>query len=178
MRRLKLDLSDLVEAFEDASPEIGRFLDLETGQVIVITDEVREELNKIYTLVYGKSGEEKTPFDEALRRRNLPDWQQAMLVEADQIEQGFGERYIRVPQADSRAAYQDMEAFIETVPDPRLANLLEYAIRGRGAFRRFKDVLADHPRDRERWFVFKDQQLRQRILEWLAEEEIEVVDED
>jgi hypothetical protein len=38
MRRLKLDLSELVTAFEDASPEIGRFLDLETGEVIVITD--------------------------------------------------------------------------------------------------------------------------------------------
>ncbi len=178
MRRLTLDLSELAEAFEDASQEIDRFLDLETGQVIMITDETREELNKIYAQVYGKGGEEKTPFDEALRWRNLPDWEQALLVEADQVEQGFGERYIRVPQADSRAAYQDMEAFIETVADPRLANLLEYAIRGRGAFRRFKDVLADHPPDRERWFVFKGQQLRLRVLEWLAEEEIEAIDED
>jgi hypothetical protein len=118
------------------------------------------------------------PFDEALRRHNLPDWEQALLIEADQVEQGFGERYIRVPEADSRAAYQDMEAFIEATTDARLANLLEYAIRGRGAFRRFKDVLDDHPRERERWFAFKNERLRQRVLEWLAEEEIEVVEEE
>jgi len=177
MRRLKLDLSELVLAFEDASLEIDRFLDLETGQVIIMTDEIREELNKIYTKVYSKSAEELMLFDEALRQRNLPDWEQEMLIEADQVEQGFGERYIRVPKADTREAYQDMEVFIETVADARLANLLERVIRGRGAFRRFKGLLDDHRRERERWFAFKDARLRQRVFEWLAEEEIEVVEE-
>jgi hypothetical protein len=178
MRRLKPDLDELAIAFEDASFEISRFLDLETGQVVLITEETREELNTIYAQISGQDGELQMPFDQALRRRNLPDWQQALLIEADQVEQGFGERYIRVPEADSRAAYQDMEAFIETVADGRLANLLEYAIRGRGAFRRFKDVLDDHPRERERWFTFKDQRLRQRVLEWLADQEIELVEQD
>ena len=70
-----------------------------------------------------------------------------------------------------------MEAFITTVRDVSLANRLERAISGRGAFRYFKDVLLDHPRERERWFVFKDQRLRERALEWLTEAEIEVVEE-
>lgn len=59
----------------------------------------------------------------------------------------------------------------------RLANRLERAISGRGAFRYFKDVLLDHPRERERWFAFTDQRLRERVLEWLADEEIEIVEE-
>ena len=66
-----------------------------------------------------------------------------------------------------------MEAFIETVEDERLQDRLDRSIRGRGAFRRFKDALEEHPIERERWFAFKDARLRGRALEWLAEEGIE-----
>jgi hypothetical protein len=37
--------------------------------------------------------------------------------------------------------------------------------------------LLDNPRERERWFAFKDEQLRRRVLEWLAEEEIQIDEE-
>jgi hypothetical protein len=176
MRRLAIDLSELALAFEDASPEVGYFLDLETGQVVSITDETRSELEAIYDEMYGAGDEPRMPFAEALQQRDLPEWQREVLIEADQVEAGFGTRYIRVPGGDSREGYRDMEAFIATVQDVRLANRLERAISGRGAFRYFKDVLADHPRERERWFAFKDERLRQRVLEWLAEEQIEVVE--
>jgi len=38
-----------------------------------------------------------------------------------------------------------MQAFIATVEDDHLAELLEVAINGKGAFRRFKDVLLKLP---------------------------------
>lgn len=60
-----------------------------------------------------------------------------------------------------------MEDFIATVEDEHLAELLEVAINGKGAFRRFKDVLAGYPEERERWFCFKDERTEQRALEWL-----------
>jgi hypothetical protein len=41
----------------------------------------------------------------------------------------------------SRDGYRDMERFIGTVRDPGRADRLEIAISGRGAFRRFKDIL-------------------------------------
>jgi hypothetical protein len=47
-------------------------------------------------------------------------------------------RFIIVPQADSRGGYQDMVDFTETVADPHLRELLQVALNGRGAFRRFK----------------------------------------
>jgi hypothetical protein len=70
-----------------------------------------------------------------------------------------------------------MEAFIATVTSARLQERLGAAIRGRGAFRRFKDVLAAAPAERARWFAFKDQRVRQRVLAWLADEGIELIDE-
>ena len=90
---------------------------------------------------------------------------------------GLGTRFLPLPGADSRAGYEDMEAFIETVASLRLQERLWGAIRGRGAFRRFKDVLAGQPAERERWFAFRDGRVRQRALAWLAEEGIEPVEE-
>ena len=39
---------------------------------------------------------------------------------------------------------------------------------GKGAFRRFKDVLMSYPEDRERWFVFRSERLRVLMEAWLA----------
>jgi hypothetical protein len=65
--------------------------------------------------------------------------------------------------------YDDIEVFIDTVRNPRLRERLEWTIRGRGAFRYFKDVLLDYPAEREHWFQFKQARLQQRIFEWLEE---------
>lgn len=46
----------------------------------------------------------------------------------------------RIEPLPSRVGYGDMEDFVESVDDPRAADLLARAIAGRGAFRRFKDV--------------------------------------
>ena len=69
-----------------------------------------------------------------------------------------------------------MEAFIATVRNPRLQEQLERAISGRGAFRYLKDVLSDYPSERERWFQFKQDRLRQRMLDWLESEGISPVE--
>ena len=60
-----------------------------------------------------------------------------------------------------------MEDFVAAVEDEHLAELLETAINGKGAFHRFKDVLAHYPEERERWFRFKDDKMKERVLEWL-----------
>jgi len=84
----------------------------------------------------------------------------------DQIEEDF-DCYERIPKAESHEGYEDMENFIATVKDERLVELLEVTINGRGAFRRFKDVLLRYPEERERWFQFKDERMQERAYEWL-----------
>ena len=68
--------------------------------------------------------------------------------------------------------YQDMEDFVSCVRDPRARDLLERAIAGRGAFRRFKDTLLDYPELRRSWFAFHDARGERRAIEWLAEREL------
>ncbi len=68
-----------------------------------------------------------------------------------------------------------MEDFIETVKGVKLKEKLYNALTGKGAFRRFKDVLNSYPKERERWFKFKDEKVIERVNEWLKEEGIEIV---
>jgi len=64
--------------------------------------------------------------------------------------------------------YRDMELFIASVEDPGRAERLAIAIRGRGAFRRFKDELARWPGELERWHAFSEERQRGRARSWLA----------
>jgi hypothetical protein len=70
----------------------------------------------------------------------------------------------------SHEGYRDMEDFIALVRDLRARELLERAIEGRGAFRRFKDTLFEFPELRAAWFRFHDARMERRALEWLADE--------
>jgi Uncharacterised protein family (UPF0158)/Nucleotidyltransferase domain len=77
---------------------------------------------------------------------------------------------IRIEPIPSREAYGDMEDYIGRVRDPRARDLLERAIAGRGAFRRFKDTLLDFQELREVWFTFHDARMERRALQWLADQ--------
>ncbi|HUO72774.1 MAG TPA: UPF0158 family protein [Solirubrobacteraceae bacterium] len=78
------------------------------------------------------------------------------------------ERWLAVHDEGSREGYRDMELFIASVEDPRRAERLAIAIRGRGAFRRFKGELARWPGELERWHAFSEERQRGRARSWLA----------
>ncbi len=77
---------------------------------------------------------------------------------------------VRIDTIPSREAYGDMEVFIGRVRDPRARDLLERAIAGRGAFRRFKDTLLEFPALRQAWFAFHDARMQRRAIRWLADQ--------
>src|SRR6478609_6162357 len=76
--------------------------------------------------------------------------------------------YLRFEPVSSREQYRWMERFIPMVEDKPLSELLVQAIDGKGAFRRFKDVLMSHGAERERWFAFRSERLRVFMEAWLA----------
>jgi Uncharacterised protein family (UPF0158) len=79
---------------------------------------------------------------------------------------------IRVDPLPSVVGYRDMEDFAARVREPRTRDLLERAIAGRGAFRRFKDALLDYPDLRQAWFAFHDARGERRAILWLVEREL------
>src|SRR6185503_13284221 len=76
--------------------------------------------------------------------------------------------YMRIEPVSSREQYRWMERFIPMVEDKPLSALLTQAIDGKGAFRRFKDVLMSYGPERERWFAFRSERLRVFMEAWLA----------
>src|SRR5262245_12818988 len=173
MKKVTINLDDLTTAMDDALAEINHYLDTESGEVISIGDEIQQELEAIYEEAGDATGAEALDIADIVNRSDIPDWRKAAVLEAHQVEMGYGTRYLAIPKADSREGYRDMENFINTVRDQTLEQQLWQAIQGRGAFGRFKAVLGGYPRERERWFQFKTDRLRERAEEWLAEEEIE-----
>ncbi|MBK8027180.1 MAG: hypothetical protein IPK19_38775 [Chloroflexi bacterium] len=57
--------------------------------------------------------------------------------------------------------------------DAHVRELLETAIQGKGAFRRFKDALVRHPEIEQRWFAFRDARVQARMIDWFEMNEIE-----
>ncbi|WP_319455284.1 MULTISPECIES: UPF0158 family protein [unclassified Mycobacterium] len=78
--------------------------------------------------------------------------------------------WLYIHHQGSHDAYRDMERFIATVTDPEIADRLEIAIAGKGAFRRFKDVLSRWPEELERYVRLRDERQRGRARAWLAAE--------
>ena len=142
-KTLRIDLDELCNAIENSSFENEHFLDLETGEILFISEYMDDEET------------------EKLK---------------DRVEEKF-DRYERIPTVESHEGYRDMVDFIAIVDNERLAELLEVAINGKGAFRRFKDVLINYPEERERWFQFKDDRMEERALEWLDDIDVTLSEE-
>ena len=90
--------------------------------------------------------------------------------EESEDESDDTDRWLRVRKLGSRSGYRDMQEFIGTVGDPGRADRLAIAIEGRGAFRRFKDVLARWPGELDRYFAYSEERHRGRARSWLAEQ--------
>ncbi len=85
------------------------------------------------------------------------------------------ERWLTVWCEGSRSGYRDMEIFADTFTNAGRRDRLEIALQGRGAFRRFKDVLARWPAEFTRWHAFSDERRRGRARAWLADAGYRVV---
>jgi len=86
--------------------------------------------------------------------------------------------FMRVDPVSSREQYRWMERYIATIEESEFRRKLIQAIDGKGAFRRFKDVLMNFPVDRERWFAFRSERLRTAMESWLDAHGIEAVERE
>ncbi len=80
----------------------------------------------------------------------------------------FPARFVHLDPASSREQYRWMERFVASVEDEALRKRLVLAIDGKGAFRRYKDVLLSYPVERDRWFAYRSNLLHIYINGWLA----------
>lgn len=140
--KVPVDFDDLCGAFEFGNVSHRHYLDLETGDIVYLSDE-------------SMDADEIEKMDE-------------------KVESGLDERYIAIPYVSSDESYEDMMDFTETVEALNLRHQLYTVLNGRSCFRRFKDILLNYPKERERWFKFHDARLGERVKEWLKDKGIEL----
>ncbi len=169
MSKPKVSYTDLEIAFSMQGSEYQNWLDKQTGEVISYDSHIEDEL-----LTGGDLSD-------------LPKWQQEEVENARRVLRALGDlpgedgneavepdRYVTIPRIETHDAYETMVDFVETVRSDHLRELLSVALRGKGAFRRFKDVLLDYPAERERWFEFESRRERETIEEWAQEQGVEI----
>lgn len=171
MAKLTVNRDDLEMAFDISDYQAEGYLDTQTGQVIVITEDISYYLN-------DDDYEANTSVEDVLkaiesRNGELPDWIRSALAEFISIKQDTIERYLELPPRVSSDGYADMENYIASLSDPHLKEVLSVAIEGKGAFPRFKDMLFNYPDTRTAWFEFERQQKDERMLAWLRGNDID-----
>ncbi|MGQ7453587.1 UPF0158 family protein [Streptococcus suis] len=93
----------------------------------------------------------------------------------EEIEEDVTGRFVRLPTYYDFNPYAFMERYVYHLPEGDLSGRLSRAIRGRGAFRRFKNELERCDR-LEEWYVFEAQCYEELVLDWCQENEIAIVE--
>ena len=116
-------LDEIVEAMESQTYETYAYLNRETGEIILLTD---EEIRAV---------EEDRPLE------NYPEWQREVIKMAREILHDSKGIHVQLPTKYEVHEWSIMERFALSIEDEHISDELYYAIRGRGAFRRFKEAI-------------------------------------
>ena len=143
--KVQVKLQDILAGMDFQSDERSSFLNLTTGEVVAITD---EEL---------RAAENDAPLED------FPEWQHDAIRIAKDIV--ATDHYLPLPDRFEINAYRMMERFCLSVDDDDLRDDLCDAIRGRGAFRRFKDRMQLYGMAEE-WYRYRDAALRELAIAW------------
>jgi len=82
------------------------------------------------------------------------------------------ERFLRFPTKYEIHQYRIMEEFIDQLSPGKAQEELAYAIRGKGAFRRFKQSVWYYGLE-QRWYDYLAEAYRELAIRWCAEEGLE-----
>jgi hypothetical protein len=169
VKKQKVNFDEVQKAMEDVSRDtFDYFLDMVTGEVIAFSEEILSDVkSRLYDSDSDEIGDEieYIEFDE---EPDLPVWMEDEVELALEILLDEGGRYVRIPGREPAAAYKSMSEFIDTVEDKVLGEELSNALNGKGAFRRFKDVLIDFPKERKRWHGYNAKAMKKEIIGWLS----------
>jgi hypothetical protein len=153
-------LSDLITALEMASEEICLRYDRQTGSIVTVDRSVLEA---------AEEGEEETLTD-------LPDWQKEEVELTRAIANDDGTRFLDAPDKSNFHEYRHMERFIGTVEDEQSAEELRRAIKGKGAFRYFKDS-ARRLGLLDQWYRYRDKAMKEFVIEWAQASQVPFEDD-
>jgi hypothetical protein len=144
--QVRVKLKDILEGMEFQSDEISAYLHRPTGRVIAVSEEALH------------TAEEGTGAD---------DLEEIELADARRILEG-GDDYLALPDRFEIDEYRMMDRFAAGIVDPGARAELADLLRGRGAFRRFKDGVRQLGLAEE-WYSFRDRGYEEVAWAWCEE---------
>ncbi|MBN1984395.1 MAG: hypothetical protein JW795_22915 [Chitinivibrionales bacterium] len=142
----KIKLLDIANEMSFHPTEMYAFFDVENYSVIPVMD---EEI---------RATDDKQLFQE------LPSWQKENVEVARKILSDK-KNFIPLPNQYDIKEYRIIEAFCMTFPEYEKRVQLKEAIKGDGAFRRFREAIKNLQLE-EQWYDFKEKQLCQIAKRW------------
>lgn len=91
----------------------------------------------------------------------------------EEIHDGFIDEYIPLPGQYDIDEYHIMEEFIYDLPEGKNQDMLNRAIRGRGAFRSFKDKVYDLGLEKK-WYQYRLANFEKIAREWCKRYKIDI----
>ena len=146
---ITVSLREVVDEMEMLSDERTAFLNRKTGELISFSEEERDTL-------------EADP-------ETLADWQREDLPKLREIDESGD--YLELPTSFDIHEYSIMERFCQGIEDDQQRVDLLNAIRGPGAFRRFKAAIHRF-RIEDDWYRFRRQALERIAVDWLDDQQI------
>lgn len=153
---MQVKLKDIIEEMEIQFEESLSLLNMKTGEIVLVTSE---------DLI---DAEDDKPFD------HLPEWEQENRKLAIDVIENF-ENYIELPTKYEVNEYDIMKSFCLSVNDQRKRKSLLRAIKGKGAFRRFKDKIIDFNMEGQ-WYIYRDESFKQIAIKWCQEHKINYIE--
>ncbi len=144
--------SDIVDAMQMQSEGMSYYLNKKTGEIFPISD---EEMDAV---------ENDESIEDTLK------WQEEGLKIAKEILETND--YIPLPSQLDIHEYEIMEKFCLSIKGREISDDLQEAIKGRGAFRQFKDKIQQHGIEQD-WYQHKDVVYLAIAKEWCEEHKIE-----
>lgn len=159
---LPVSLQAVVNEMDMQNEMMHGYINRKTGELISVSEEEEWLLEKI----------EKEEFDQEIA--DLPAWQQDIIPKIKEVLSS--EDFVRLPTPFDIHEYSIMESFCHTIEDPDVKEELFAGIRGRGAFRMFKDLIFRHG-IRDDWFAYKNQALKKIAVDFLEAYDISFEDD-
>jgi len=119
-RKVPVDLDDVASVFVDIPLDMTHYLDPETGEVGLVSEDALYALRAIYDELSPEEQDDPAAVDAAIERGKVPDWQKPELRLAEAVDGDAAGRFLAIPRQETRDSYQDMADFVETVDDERL----------------------------------------------------------
>jgi hypothetical protein len=151
-----IKLSDIRAAMEETDDYSEYFLDRRTGEILLLNEDIK----------YVLDNEEDLADQE--------DWMQEVIQKFREIEDT--DDCLRLPDRFEIHEYRIMEGFIETITDYRIQQELLYAIKGKGAFRNFRDRVRRRGIE-QKWYDYRDKEFREIAIHWLEAHNLAYTDD-